>query len=321
MLLVVIYHTPPRYAPAYDMIWSNLGVPIFFFAAGYLFDINKFSSFWALVKRRARQILVPYVTFFIVFYALWLLVGRTMAGPEEQAIPLITPLRELIAGTPHVVLATFWFLACLFSMQLIYYPLRRYLPGCWPLAVALVLSLSLVVMPQVPWLSYWNVDHAMLYMPTYAAGNCLKPWLQRIAQGKMPQSQLLLWGALALVALVALIVLPIMFGHSVAYIIAPEAVIVMLPALVAAAGWVERRFGPSRVAQNVAITTITYLALQNYLIGIIKIVATRLAGPDVFFDHPWIKIPIALAVMAALYPIALLIERYAPFMLGKRKQT
>jgi len=76
--------------------------------------------------------------------------------------------------------------------------------------------------------------------------------------------------------------------------------------------------GNSRIAQTVAITGITYLALQNYLIGVIKMMVSRVCGPAVFDDNIVLKIVIALAVMVVLYPMAVLIERYLPFLLGKR---
>ena len=57
--------------------------------------------------------------------------------------------------------------------------------------------------------------------------------------------------------------------------------------------------------------------MQNYLIGVIKIVAAKLLGPAVLDDSILLKIVIALVVMAVLYPLAIFIERYLPFLLGK----
>ena len=151
MTLVVVYHTPPRYDSAHEAALFNMGAPVFFFAAGYLFNIAKQKNFLTFLGHRARQILVPYTTFFIIFYALWLAVGRRMAGPEEQAIDVFTPMWQFVQGTPDVVLGPFWFLAALFTMQVIYYPIKRYLSGCWPLVVALLLSVGLLVMPDLPW--------------------------------------------------------------------------------------------------------------------------------------------------------------------------
>ena len=315
MTLVVLYHTPPRYDNAHEAALFNMGAPVFFFAAGYLFNIAKQKNFFTFLRHRARQILVPYTTFFIIFYALWLVVGRRMAGPEEQAIDTFTPLWQFVQGTPDVVLGPFWFLAALFTMQVIYYPIKKYLSGYWPLVVALLLSLSLLIMPDLLWFRYWNLDKAFLYMPIYALGNCCHKQVDKFDFSTPVRS--LLWIALAVVGLGFLIVAPLNIDRGVAYVLAPEAVILVLPFYTAVCKWLETSFGTSRIAQTVAITGITYLALQNYLIGVIKMLVAKFAGPEIFDDNIILKVLIALLVMVILYPLALIVERYLPFLLGK----
>lgn len=319
MLLVVVYHTPPRYDNVHEAALFNMGAPVFFFAAGYLFNIARQQGFLSFLRHRARQILVPYTTFFVIFYALWLVVGRRMAGPEEMEIGILTPLRQFIGGTPDVVLGPFWFLAALFTMQVIYYPIRRLLPGIWPLLVALLLSLSLLVMPDLPWLRLWNLDKALLYMPIYALGNCCHPLVERF-DFSIP-SRSLLWIVLAVVGLGFLIVAPLSFDRSVAYVLAPVAVILTLPYYTSFCRWLESSGVICRMARVVAITSITYLALQNYLIGVIKIVIAKVMGPQIWDDNLILKVAVALAVMAIIYPIAVFIDRRLPWLLGKKAST
>jgi hypothetical protein len=214
------------------------------------------------------------------------------------------------------VLGPFWFLAALFTMQVLYYPIKKCLTGYWPLVVALLLSLSLLIMPDVPWFRCWNLDKAFLYMPIYAFGNCCRPLVDKFEFSTPARS--MLWALLAVAGLGFLIIAPLTIDRAVAYVLAPEAVILVLPFYTAVCKCLEDRCGTSRIAQTVAITGITYLALQNYLIGVIKIVAAKLLGPAVLDDSILFKIVIALVVMAVLYPLALFIERYLPFLLGKR---
>ena len=58
MFMVVVYHTPPRYDTAREVALFNMGAPVFFFAAGYLFNIAKQKNFFTFLRHRARQILV-----------------------------------------------------------------------------------------------------------------------------------------------------------------------------------------------------------------------------------------------------------------------
>lgn len=323
MFMVVVYHTPPRYDNAHEAALFNMGAPVFFFAAGYLFNIAKQCDFFSFLKHRARQLLVPYTTFFVIFYAMWLVVGRRMAGPEEQAIDTLTPVWQFVQGMPDVVLGTFWFIAALFTMQLIYYPIKRYLKGWWPFAVALVLNLSLFVLPDVPWMRYWNLDKALLYMPIYAFGNCMAfstPTCvgKDFEAGKQPL-RVLLWLLLAAAGIAMLVVGPLRLNSEVAYVLAPWAVILALPLYVTVSKWLESSGAICRFARVVAVTSITYLALQNYLIGIIKMVLARVLGESVFDDNILLKVLIAVAVMTILCPIALFVDRYLPFLLGKRR--
>ena len=316
MFLVVVYHTPPRYDTAREVALFNMGAPVFFFAAGYLFDIARQKGFLSFLKHRARQILVPYSTFFVVFYALWLVVGRRMAGPDEMAIDVMTPVWQFIQGTPDVVLGPFWFIAALFTMQLLYYPVRKYLSGYWPLVIALLLSLSLFILPDVPWLRYWNLDKALLYMPIYAVGNCCRPLVDKFCFDTAGRTVLM-----AAIGLGFLIVAPLNIDRAVAYVLAPEAVILVLPLYTAVCKWLQERCGESRIALTVAVTSITYLAVQNYVIGIIKIMVSKTLGQGMLDDSILLKVFIAVIVMIVIYPIAVMVDRYAPWMLGKKSTT
>lgn len=325
MLMVVVYHTPPRYDNAHEAALFNMGAPVFFFAAGYLFNIGKQRSFLSFLLHRARQLLVPYTSFFVAFYALWLNVGRRLAGGDEMAIGALVPLKQFVQGMPDVVLGTFWFIAALFTMQLIYYPIKRYLTGWWPFVVAMLLNLSFFVLPDIPWLRYWNLDKAMLYMPIYAFGNCMAFPSSSGRNGELLTSHtplhLMAWVVLAAAGIGLLVWGPLHINREVAYILAPWAVIMTIPLYVAVSRWLEGSSALSRFAHVVAVTSITYLALQNYLIGVIKMLLARLLGESVFDDNILLKVCIALAVMAILYPISMLVDRYFPFMLGKRSST
>ena len=333
MFIVIVYHTPPRFDPAREVALFYIGAPVFFFAAGYVFNISKYKGFFSFLAHRARQILVPYTTFFVVFYALWLAVGRRMAGPEEMAIDTLVPLKQFIMGMPDVVLGTFWFIVALFTIQIIYYPLRKYLNGWWPFVVALLLNLSLLILPYLPWFRLWNLDKAFLYLPIYAFGNCCRAALLDDTRQVLSKKTIadfftfttpvrsIMWVILAACGLSFLIIAPVAIRKDLSYILSPAAFILLLPCYCACSKWLESRLGTSRVVQTVAITGITYLALQNYLIGIIKMIVAKLAGPEIFDGNIALKLVIAFAVMVMIYPLALVIERYFPWMLGKKKSS
>ena len=115
IFLVILFHTPPQTPIMDGKVIINLRIPLFFCISGYLFNIVKYSTFGQFFKHRGKQILVPYVTFFVVFYALWLVVGRQLGDAD---VTWWQPLVDFVKGEPHTVLGTFWYLSCLFVMQI-----------------------------------------------------------------------------------------------------------------------------------------------------------------------------------------------------------
>lgn len=104
--------------------------------AGFLFNTNKFHSLSYFLKHRSIQLLIPYISFFTFFYISWLLFGRDWIGGNELDIPLWKPLMEFAYGTPVTIIAPYWFICCLFSMQIIYYLLIRQFPK--PIVIIIV---------------------------------------------------------------------------------------------------------------------------------------------------------------------------------------
>lgn len=301
MAAVVLFHTPPRH-PIWDFaVLFNIGVPLFFFFSGLLFNTRRHRDFLPFVRHRCRQLLVPYLCFTAVFYLLWLVAGRRL---DDPAVAWWEPLAQTVTGYPHTVIAPFWFVTCLFSMQVIHWLLLRALRDAWWVVGASVALWAMVgVMPDI-WM--WNVRRALLYLPLYALANALRP---RLLSGNASTICPTTGAAVAALAGVAAL-----YGSGLiedtwlSRQCATAASIAVIPAMVCVSMWMARRWGALRVTTVIAANGITYLALQNYVIGVIKLV----------HDIRWWERPIAaLAVMAVIYPISLFIERHLPWMLGR----
>ena len=89
IFLVILYHTPPRIELLDEAVILNLRVPVFFCISGFLFNDGRWSSFWRYAWHRGKQILIPYVLFFAVFYGLWLWFGRDLLGGADALVPEI----------------------------------------------------------------------------------------------------------------------------------------------------------------------------------------------------------------------------------------
>lgn len=315
--LVVSYHIPPRPDGILGEFIRLLRMPAFFLIAGYLFDVGKFPSLTGFLRHRSRQLLIPYVTFFILFYALWLCFGRALAGDGE---PLWQPLWEFVSGRPSTVVATYWFIACLFVMQVIYWLLGHIVPRRWLFPVSVLLSL-VSVLPHMP--TVWNVDNALRYLPFYAFANCYKDY---VAAVRFRSHGTTVWPML-LVSLLLLTVrqritaeglLPDMADHL-CYL---SAGLMLLPTYICLCKAFGDIIGHRQFIEATGRNTILILACQNYFIGFFKLAADRLSGTsDALSSLPWLNIPLTLVIIAVMYPIALLVERYAPWMAGRPRKN
>ena len=92
--LVVLAHTA-LYKPAEGFIYT-FHMPFFFFMSGYLFSYSKYPSYMEFVKRRFRQLLVPYVVINMITYLLWLLVLRNVGSDAGEDVGALSPLMAAV---------------------------------------------------------------------------------------------------------------------------------------------------------------------------------------------------------------------------------
>ena len=100
-------------------IWQ-FHMPLFFFISGLLYTPK--DSFKAFLIKRIKSLYIPYVIFFLITFAYWVLFERKYRGAE---IPISYELIGLPYGTyegGHLFFnGVLWFLPCLFATEIIFY--------------------------------------------------------------------------------------------------------------------------------------------------------------------------------------------------------
>ena len=319
IFLVILYHTPPRVPLLDDAVVLNLRVPVFFMVSGFLFRGERWPRFLTYLKHRARQILVPYTVFFFLFYALRLAMGNHVNDAGEPVSRWL-PLQEWAWGYPREVVGTFWYIACLFSMQVLYYWVERLVPRRWLLATCVTVSMGYMALAWWVdadlYVSYWNLSHAVQYLPFYAMGNCLRDWLARLEFTGWRQATLLGVLSIASVAIMA-VSLPEpgdqQWTYGMAKVVAGAMII---PAYVCVCKAVSRHFGRRAVVESIVMGGTIYLAVQNYFIGALRNVMLWLGAGDLT-DALWMRPIVALVVMVGIYPLSWLVQHHAKWMIGK----
>lgn len=303
ILLVISYHCPPRYDGYLFDILRLLRMPAFFMIAGFLFNYPKFPTFGAFLRHRGVRLLVPYTSFFLIFYPLWLFVARPLLGGDDLAASPLQPLFDFLWGGPTLVVAPYWFICCLFSMQLLHYLLRRYLP--LPLLVPVILLLPLL--HSLPFSSRlpWNLSRAFLYLPYYALPNLLKAPVRRLGLPHLPLILPMLIVSLVLIRHIS------SFSGILRDYLSLLSGMLLLPAYILLIKQLSR-LPIGRFARFIGGNTIIILALQNYIIGALLLLPFSLALPPLLHN-----LLFALLVLFLTIPFILLINRRFPALIGR----
>jgi len=173
--LVVLGHTPVPLL-LHNFIFSFI-IPVFFLISGMLFSFEKHPDYLSFLKHRSKQLLIPYLSFNIITYLFWLFIGRKYGDDATLNIPLYKPLIGIAYGNginyylQHCT--PIWFIACLFSVENIYYLIFRKIKRKY-----FVLILFLIIgyadyyfqLPRLP----WGINIALTAIIFYGSGNILK---------------------------------------------------------------------------------------------------------------------------------------------------
>lgn len=106
-----------------DYIW-NFHMPLFFFVSGLLYKPNfKFKDF---LLRRVKSIYIPYIFFFLVTFCYWLVIERHVRGGEYSIWHQLIGLPYGTYEGNHLYFnGALWFLPCLFTTEMLFYPLGK----------------------------------------------------------------------------------------------------------------------------------------------------------------------------------------------------
>lgn len=145
-------------------------VPLFFFASGIFAGNLDGLSFKDAVKKRFRQIMIPYVFLVIIN------MGVIIITSDHDLITYIKYVKQFIWGIRNQMPAgALWFFSCIFCTGVLFDALRRVCKKnvLIVLAAAGFYFVSITLFPNRPdvmpsW--FWNIDSACHYMIYYAMG-------------------------------------------------------------------------------------------------------------------------------------------------------
>ena len=155
-------------------IWG-FHIPIFFFISGLLFRREKFEKFTDFLKSRLKNIVLPYVIFYLATLVYWILIERHSRGAD---VPVGSQLIGLVYGTYDMRYMMFngalWFIPCLFSMEMLYWFVSKCSKRIYLIGVLICFYIiGLVLKDNTPWLP-WGLCAAFIGIVFYGIGDMCK---------------------------------------------------------------------------------------------------------------------------------------------------
>lgn len=159
---VVLLHT--HCVPAVSVYINAYVMPLFFFLSGFLFSFERNPEYVPFVKKRFRQIVMPYLWINIITYLAWVLLLRHFGTSEDDGIVWYRPLAAIFAGLPSLLIHNVptWSLLAFFVTEVMFYPLAKSTGGKGAWAGAIALAVACVL--------YYTVPEEMMNLLPFAIG-------------------------------------------------------------------------------------------------------------------------------------------------------
>lgn len=315
LFLVVAFHVPVTLPDYPRWTFFFLQLPSFVFISGLLFRFEKYPSFAEYLKHRSKQLLIPYFCFTLILYALWL--AKVMLTGDTNS-SLWHPLTEILTGRPSAICGPLWFVACLFSLQCIFYLMFRWIKYRWLSLIILTgLSLSFAFLYDslkgVPWV----LDSALAYLPFYGIAVFFRKEILELMNKPVRFP----------IAIICLIIHGGVlyftmntsfsdFTGNILRILGSFSIIfpycVLLKSLTAL---IKERKIISMISSNGVIVLACHLSAISIILHAFGLTPENMAG------NYLMKYVIATIVLLSMLIPIFFINRYVPFMLGKGKSS
>jgi acyltransferase len=152
-------------------------LPLFFWISGFLFTPEKYQHFRAFLYRRLQTLIVPYFIFILISFIFWFTVVRSLSirGQAFSLNPWF-PFWGIFYGLGvepwrNPLDIALWFLPCLFVTEMIFWHINKYTRGI-SLVLALIICgvMGYVTSIWVPFRLPWSADVALSAVVFYALG-------------------------------------------------------------------------------------------------------------------------------------------------------
>ncbi|SNZ04726.1 Fucose 4-O-acetylase [Terribacillus aidingensis] len=167
IILVVIGHSG-HLEMNHFLAWFRM--PFFFFVSGLIFKVNEKEDYWSWSRIQIRQLMIPYLSYGILFILLFFAVDPTNGYLIDSASDFL--YGGMVLEGAHTV---FWFITCLLLTRLLFGFLLRYALSIQLITIGCGYILSHLLASYYPHISFpFNADVALVTVAYFAIGYYMK---------------------------------------------------------------------------------------------------------------------------------------------------
>ncbi|MDQ0196274.1 acyltransferase family protein [Paenibacillus wynnii] len=174
IIYMIIGHV--RFGWTVDKYIHGFHMPMFLFISGYFFNIKRYNSIKQLIRRKAKNLLVPYLYFGLIHYLIWLF----YIGINEK-LDLLKYLSNLFwinTSGEMPIAGALWFLTCLFLVEILFFFLTKVLVKRAWIAIGIsIVSLAGSLIPRYLDIRFpFAGDVAMAGIGIFYVGNLVRKY-------------------------------------------------------------------------------------------------------------------------------------------------
>lgn len=320
---VVLLHT--HCVEALSVAINGYVMPLFFFLSGFLFSRDRNPEFIPFLKKRFRQLIIPYLWINLVAYVIWVTVLRHFGNDPGDTLQWQEPLWGILLGIPPALVhdIPIWSILCFFVVEIIFYvipPFGKFtdliIAACaWIVASVISLlageegvALPLTIAPAAGALAF------------YALGHYISERTIHLKLLFSPSAAVLLLGLILLTAGLSLNIPTAFFlgilGNPLYFFIGAIGGVITG---VQIAGWLDRIFHDGTLIRMISRGTLIICGFHLLAFAFIKGVMLFCFGiqPEALVANLPRGILFSMAATLLCLPLIWIIERWFRFLVSK----
>ena len=303
--------------PVLEEYIYSFHMPLFFIIAGIFHPKNINVS---TIKKRVRQILLPYFLWSFILFGFWLFIGRKFGESANLDLSITKNFIGIFFAQGDINYMNWgipmWFLPTIFLTFLLFgliLKIKNKFLHYSVLIMSIVLGFLIANFSKV--YLFWSLDVALVSLFFYSFGFYAKDFIKSNTKKGVPF--LLILGVIHLVTSLFLLQKIDMYLSTYG-----NEILFLTNSLVGFLFWgsLFKNFLLLKFLVFLGKNTIPILALQARALSFIKLFLFLILGLSIFEFTEFEKVILTLGQLIILFPILIFINKYIPILNGKNKK-